>query len=45
MEPQKLLDLCSDILKGKMKRGIIPPLWDGQAGRRIIEALTKQFDS
>jgi UDP-N-acetylglucosamine 2-epimerase (non-hydrolysing) len=27
------------ILKGKAKKGSIPPLWDGHAGERIAEAL------
>lgn len=28
------------ILKGERKQGSIPPLWDGQAGKRIAEILS-----
>jgi len=29
------------VLEGKQKQGEIPPLWDGRAGERIAEILTK----
>jgi UDP-N-acetylglucosamine 2-epimerase (non-hydrolysing) len=35
----KLLGELSAILNGKGKRGSIPPLWDGKAGKRIADVL------
>jgi UDP-N-acetylglucosamine 2-epimerase (non-hydrolysing) len=29
------------ILEGKQKQGVVPPLWDGRAGQRIAEILSK----
>jgi len=36
--------LCAEltkILAGKQKQGSVPPLWDGRAGYRIAEILSK----
>jgi UDP-N-acetylglucosamine 2-epimerase (non-hydrolysing) len=38
-DSRKLAVELSAILEGKGKRGGIPPLWDGQAGERIADAL------
>jgi UDP-N-acetylglucosamine 2-epimerase (non-hydrolysing) len=34
-----ILSEVGKILAGQGKKGQIPPLWDGQAARRIVEAL------
>jgi len=36
---KKLSSELSNILAGKAKKGVIPPLWDGHAGERIAEIL------
>jgi UDP-N-acetylglucosamine 2-epimerase (non-hydrolysing) len=36
-----LRDELSKILAGKQKQGTVPPLWDGHAGDRIAEILSK----
>jgi UDP-N-acetylglucosamine 2-epimerase (non-hydrolysing) len=40
-DPAQLGDAISRILDGKVKRGQIPPLWDGQASQRIADILMK----
>jgi UDP-N-acetylglucosamine 2-epimerase (non-hydrolysing) len=35
----KLRCELTNILEGKAKSGVIPPLWDGHAGERIAEIL------
>jgi len=35
-----LKERISQILKGEAKKGSIPPLWDGKAGRRIADKLS-----
>ena len=37
--PERLLAEVAHILAGHGKQGRIPPLWDGQAARRIVEVL------
>jgi UDP-N-acetylglucosamine 2-epimerase (non-hydrolysing) len=39
---EKLRTELSRVLGGKAKKGTVPPLWDGHAGERIAEILTKQ---
>ena len=41
--PEKILQTVTDILQNKGKHGKIPPLWDGNAGARIVEVLLKKF--
>jgi len=36
---EKLRSEMCNIIDGKVKRGTIPPLWDGHAGERIAEIL------
>ena len=36
-----ILGLIEDIHEGKYKKGEIPPLWDGKATERILEAISK----
>jgi UDP-N-acetylglucosamine 2-epimerase (non-hydrolysing) len=39
--PDKIIQIVNDILDGKGKKGGIPPLWDGNASKRIVEVLIK----
>ena len=39
--PTKIFETVSKIIQGNGKKGTIPPLWDGVAGKRIIELLMK----
>lgn len=39
MDPDKIRRHSFDILDGKIKRGTVPPLWDGKAATRIVEVL------
>jgi UDP-N-acetylglucosamine 2-epimerase (non-hydrolysing) len=41
---KKLNSELSNILAGKAKRGVIPPLWDGDAGERIAEILAHYLE-
>jgi UDP-N-acetylglucosamine 2-epimerase (non-hydrolysing) len=38
-DSRKLASELSNILRGRAKRGNVPPLWDGQAGDRIADVL------
>ena len=40
-DPAKIAAAARDVLAGKGKAGRIPPLWDGQAARRIVEVLLR----
>src|SRR5262249_41703367 len=40
-DPAKILAGARDVLVGKRKASTIPPLWDGQAARRIVEILLR----
>jgi UDP-N-acetylglucosamine 2-epimerase (non-hydrolysing) len=37
--PETILSATREILSGKGKKGIVPPLWDGRAADRIIDVL------
>jgi UDP-N-acetylglucosamine 2-epimerase (non-hydrolysing) len=39
--PDKMIQTALDILNGKGKESVIPPLWDGKAGERIINILAE----
>jgi UDP-N-acetylglucosamine 2-epimerase (non-hydrolysing) len=41
--PEKILETVFTILDGRGKKGEVPPLWDGNAGRRIVEILIKKL--
>jgi UDP-N-acetylglucosamine 2-epimerase (non-hydrolysing) len=43
-DPQKILETTFSILNGNNKKGIIPPLWDGKASKRILEILTQSVN-
>jgi len=41
-DPGKLRVELSRVLAGKVKKGAVPPLWDGRAGERIAEIVVGQ---
>lgn len=43
IEPEKLYQALSQLMTGAWKKGKIPPLWDGQTGKRIIAQLASLF--
>jgi UDP-N-acetylglucosamine 2-epimerase (non-hydrolysing) len=40
-DPEKLRTELARVLSGNAKKGTIPPLWDGHAGERIADVLTR----
>ncbi|MEZ4967999.1 MAG: UDP-N-acetylglucosamine 2-epimerase (non-hydrolyzing) [Saprospiraceae bacterium] len=42
-EPQVIQKKIEQALSEQWKRGTVPPLWDGQSGRRIAEILIKKI--
>ncbi len=36
---EKLLRTVDEVMAGSMKRGAIPPLWDGKASMRIVDCI------
>jgi UDP-N-acetylglucosamine 2-epimerase (non-hydrolysing) len=43
LDPQTVKIKMEEILDGKTKKGIIPPLWDGKAAERIADTLIKEL--
>lgn len=41
----KVYQLTVDILNGKMKEGVIPPFWDGEAAHRIAKILVEYMNN
>jgi UDP-N-acetylglucosamine 2-epimerase (non-hydrolysing) len=41
-DPVKIVAAARDTLSGNSKAGRIPPLWDGQAAKRIVDILLKE---
>src|SRR6266481_2277811 len=41
-DPGKIVAAARDTLAGKSKAGRIPPLWDGQAAKRIVDILLRE---
>ncbi len=39
--PDGIIRIVGEILEGKGKKGKIPPLWDGNAGKRIVDILLR----
>jgi len=37
----RLRSELANVLQGNQKQGTVPPLWDGRAGQRIAEILSK----
>jgi UDP-N-acetylglucosamine 2-epimerase (non-hydrolysing) len=44
LDPQKTYQALEKILAGEVKKGSIPPLWDGHAAERIAETLHGIFE-
>ena len=42
-DPRLLDSELTKILEGRAKKGSIPPLWDGRASERIVQALREYF--
>ncbi len=40
-DPTRLRPALDSLFEGRWKRGQVPPLWDGHAGRRIVEVLER----
>ncbi|MBS9719453.1 UDP-N-acetylglucosamine 2-epimerase (non-hydrolyzing) [Tianweitania sp. BSSL-BM11] len=40
-DPARLIEALDRLFAGRWKTGAIPPLWDGQAGQRIVSALAR----
>ena len=38
-EVSSVLNTFNDVMNGKIKRGTIPPKWDGNAGERIAKII------
>jgi UDP-N-acetylglucosamine 2-epimerase (non-hydrolysing) len=43
LDPKKTYAALKEILAGKVKKGSIPPLWDGKAAERIASKLAEIF--
>ena len=43
LDPKKTYAALKEILAGKVKKGTIPPLWDGKAAERIAAQLAEIF--
>ena len=43
--PDKMIQTAMNILDGNGKKGVVPPLWDGKAGERIVEVLSTYFQN
>jgi UDP-N-acetylglucosamine 2-epimerase (non-hydrolysing) len=41
LDPAKIVAEAENILSGQFKKGSIPPLWDGNASKRIVETIIK----
>lgn len=44
-DTERLYAETKRIISGKAKKGIIPPLWDGKASKRILDIILKNFSS
>jgi UDP-N-acetylglucosamine 2-epimerase (non-hydrolysing) len=42
-DPQKILEVFSQVMCGRARSPQIPPLWDGKAAQRIVEILVRVF--
>jgi UDP-N-acetylglucosamine 2-epimerase (non-hydrolysing) len=45
VNPDKILETAFSILNKREKRGTVPPLWDGKAGKRILEILINYLEN
>ena len=44
-DPEKMIQTAMNILDGNGKEGVVPHLWDGKAGERIVEVLSTYFQN
>lgn len=44
LNPETVSSQYDEILNGKVKKGVVPPLWDGKASERIREILLKKYN-
>ncbi|HLS84406.1 MAG TPA: UDP-N-acetylglucosamine 2-epimerase, partial [Arenimonas sp.] len=42
-DPSRLGPFLTQVIAGNWKKGNVPPLWDGQAGLRIVNHLESIF--
>jgi UDP-N-acetylglucosamine 2-epimerase (non-hydrolysing) len=42
-DPKNLPPAFKTLFEGKWKKGSIPPLWDGNTGKRIITVLAELY--
>lgn len=43
LDVERVISTINEILDGKAKKGIVPPLWDGKAAERIREILIQEL--
>ena len=41
--PETIQQTACDVLDGLRKKGTVPPLWDGEAGSRVVEVIVQQL--
>jgi UDP-N-acetylglucosamine 2-epimerase (non-hydrolysing) len=44
-DPAAVIPALAQMMAGNWKRGTVPPLWDGKAGVRIVEALDRLLEA
>ena len=45
LNPDTVMDEVDNILEGRAKEGIVPPLWDGKSAERINEILLEELST
>ncbi len=43
LDPDTVMVEVDNILEGRAKTGVVPPLWDGHAAERIRDILLKEL--
>ena len=44
LDPDTVMEEVDNILEGRAKTGVVPPLWDGKAAERIRDILLRELD-
>ncbi len=39
-----IMNFVEDIINGRFKKGMVPPLWDGQTSKRIVDIIASFFN-